>query len=206
MCNATVAPPSNLAAVSDLLMHSEVAASKDFPSTTEKVLKKRVSFYESVIVYPHLHCKNFTEDELAVSWYSAKEMEEIKNDCIDTIRLAENDRLLESNNFWCCRGLECRTIRGAQKRRTNKFLAWDAVMNEQETQSMLGEFSDEAIARAYSKVSVASQEAAHVLALADAKAVQLDLFLEKTTQSHMRRVRRKIPTFAASHRQCNTIA
>jgi hypothetical protein len=152
--------------------------------------KKAVSFHEAVCVYPCLHYMNFTDRELSDSWYNAQEMEEINAECTSTLQLLsrENVQLSKSNSFWCFRGLEFRTPEGAKRRQENKYLAWDTVMSVQETQSMTGEFNDEAIAHTYSQVSAACREAATILALEDARTILRDQIMTKTASSRTRRV------------------
>lgn len=207
MCNAPRdAVYSRVSAVPALPGHLISAVAKNMPSQAKNVSTKRVSFNESVRVYPHLHYNNFTENELAESWYDDQEMDAIKVECLQTIQLAVNDRLDDNNNFWCFRGLEYRTTEGARKRRENKIFAWNAVMNEQETQQMVGEFNDGAIAEVYADASAASQEAAYVLAFSDAKAVQQDRFLEKASNKHAKRIGRKVFTFPSPARSCSAAA
>jgi hypothetical protein len=110
---------------------------------------------------------------------------------------AENIHLNHNNNFWCFRGLEYRTPEGAERRQNNKYLAWDAVMSEQETQYMMGEVNDEAIAHMYSQVSAACRKAAIILALEDAKTAFQDQFAAKTASSNTRRVVSKSSIFAS---------
>jgi hypothetical protein len=133
---------------------------------------------------------NFTDREHSDSWYNAQEMEEIHAECMHTLKVVTrgNIHFSDTNNFWCLRGLEYGTPEGAKRRQENKYLAWDTVMSEQETQYMMGEFNDEAIARAYSQVSTACREAATILALEDAKNALQDQFTAKTASSRIRSI------------------
>ncbi|KAG7342973.1 hypothetical protein IV203_020918 [Nitzschia inconspicua] len=200
MCTAPITAPSGVSSGKDLPDNTIPCVAMEFPPAMVEVPKKSVSFHESVLVYPHLHYKDFSNLELSNSWYNEKEIDNIKVECMQTIQMVVNEghHDLDSNNYWCVRGLEYRTPQGARSRRENKFLAWDAVMNEQESQYMMGEFDEEAIARAYSKVTAACQEAAIALALADSKVALQDQFLSKPAASHVRRVRRKVFTIPAA--------
>lgn len=204
MCTATNIESPRVPALHE--QPGSSATAKDLTSRPVKHSKKVVSFHDAVYVYPCLHYMNYTDRELSESWYNAQEMEEIKAECIHTLQLVacENIHVSNNNNFWCLRGLEYRTQEGAKRRQENKYLAWDAVMSEQETQYMTGEFNDEAIARTYSQVSAACREAATILALEDAKTVLQDQFTAKTASSRIRRVvsRRNIFSLPSSLTPC----
>ncbi len=141
-------------------------------SSLTKSTTRQVTFNEAALVYPHLHIRNFTETETSGSWYSVEELDSIKEECHHSVNLSIHGKLRpDMVNNWCFRGLEFRTPEGARSRRDNKNLAWNWVLEEQENQYKLGMFDAEEIARKYRKVSVACHEAAHVLALEDAREV-----------------------------------
>jgi hypothetical protein len=140
------------------------------PPEQRKKKTKRVTFNGAVRVWPYLHKNDLTPGEVAGTWYSELENKKIRAECAYTIELYNEGKIHEDSIMWCFRGLEFRTSKGAQSRREAKFLAWDTVLDEQESQFVLGEFDDELIAHRYEAVAAASQDAARAIAMEDAKA------------------------------------
>lgn len=131
---------------------------------------KRVTFHENVRVWPYLHKNDLSEEEIANSWYNEQDNARIRAECAQTIQLHNQGKIHNDSVVWCFRGLEFRTSEGAARRRENKYLAWDTVLNEQDSQFVLGEFDDEIIACRYLAVSALSQDEALAHAAEDAKA------------------------------------
>jgi hypothetical protein len=139
--------------------------------------KKTVNFYGAVRVYPHLHINDVTAVEWSKAWYNEEEIAEIKAECTLTVNLVKSGHLSsigDDCNEWstlCFRGLEFRTPEGAQRRRENKYMAWDRVLEEQDAQYASGVFDADSIAHKYTAVSFHCQAEAHAQGMDDARAV-----------------------------------
>jgi len=183
-------------------------------SCSTRSAKKSVTFHKAVRVYPHIHLNDFEESEMVDTWYSPTDFEEVKLECTLTVKLVAAGKLSKTGNgdgdMWtnmCFRGLEFRTPEGAASRRENKFLGWDSVLDEQETQYSTGHHDAEAIARKYSDVSLSCQQAAHAMALEDARVVleqdkQEPVDCSKTKTSAKTVTRRRVLNLDYHSRRC----
>ncbi len=153
-----------------------------------------VTFHETVKVYAHIHIRDMPERIVARTWYSAKDLQNIKEEVHETTNASLKDSFRS-----CPRGLEYRTIAGAELRRRNKERAWDAVLDEQDRQWDENITDDEAIAQVYRESSRRSAVEAHKVALQDAAEVLRECWpvksikasrcpsVERTTKSPLRR-------------------
>ena len=91
--------------------------------------------------------KELPEEDIAATWYTQQDFENIKKSIITTIRLMMAKKPIEMDQ--CTRGLEFRTPAGAKLRKTNKVKALTAVWNEQVAQWKEDRTDDEAISFAY---------------------------------------------------------
>ena len=149
----------------------QVVAPEQLQQLQEQQTKaKRVSFHGSVKVWPYLHKNDLSDEERANVWYNESECLSMRAECSHTVQLHKQGKIRKDCTLWCFRGLELRTSEGAARRRENKYLAWDTVLNEQETQYVLGDFDAEIIASRYHAITAASRQAALANALQDAEA------------------------------------
>lgn len=164
--------------------------SEDTTITQNQVLvpfstPKRVTFCQQARVRRVGSWKNYTDDELADSWYSQAEYKLIRHLCCQDVLKTE-----KGEDVACFRGLECHTKLGRSNRTENKVRSFVAVLEEQEAQweaaedeggSAADEDDEEAIALAYRQVSISCQLEANKIAIADWQAAKEYYDLEPTT-------------------------
>jgi hypothetical protein len=120
---------------------------------TEKSRKreKLVQFFPIVEMHETLHVNDYTDEEVAVVWYSERDFAYMGADPRLVLELFEcgvypGD---DDDQQLCLRGLEGRTKQGARERRYNKGLGRTAVLREQSLQECDSRHDPEAIAREY---------------------------------------------------------
>jgi uncharacterized protein YjiS (DUF1127 family) len=145
-----------------LILSEEIEVRSD--KVSQPNLARKVNFNETVRVRSAIHLNEMTDDEIADSWFSRKEMSEIKRRMASDIKVLRSGKPLEGSTS---RGLEYRTLAGATKRKANKENALDAVLDEQERQAMRMIHDPENIRNAYLTVSRACHVEAHALAKSD---------------------------------------
>jgi hypothetical protein len=92
-------------------------------------------------------------------WFRSKDYERIAASAFEIV-----DRVDEGTTNCCTRGLE-----NLMKDRTERYDAWDAVLDEQEFQRVSGVYNDEALSSIYKQSCTKSQLEAELRALQDAK-------------------------------------
>lgn len=166
---------------------------------------KGVRFCDRVVVFPIIHFTEFTTMEKQSTWYSRQELKAIKKDNRDFMRPPFNNLLyfeVQDNTIemqTTVRGLECKTLMGALRKRRHKVQAWQTVFFEQQRQNILGYSDPDAVADAYFEITEPCQMAAHMLALRDARESESifsnlsepSLFQKENSMVMMQRVRLK---------------
>jgi hypothetical protein len=124
--------------------------------------KRSITFSPFATIHNVLHINDYSDEEIACAWYDADELETIKKiDVIYTLSMMKGGlRIPEDNPWYCGRGLESFTQEGSTIRRSNKEKAWDAVLDEQDSQRENGICDPQAIANAYSELSRDCQDVA----------------------------------------------
>jgi hypothetical protein len=117
------------------------------PALEEAVSKRSVSFDGSVLAFQHLHIDDFSDAEIENAWYTQEYLAKIKAKTAKTIK--KMMAVGGNKKSPCPRGLEYRTPAGAQRRRKNRFEAWDAVLAEQDRQSDEGIEDADLLAHTY---------------------------------------------------------
>mmetsp|Transcript_23175 Transcript_23175/g.37682 ORF Transcript_23175/g.37682 Transcript_23175/m.37682 type:complete len:209 (+) Transcript_23175:103-729(+) len=149
-------------------------------TSTETVepTKKTVSFKSTVRVFPVLHINEYSDEEVASSWWSRGEMKEIRQYLrIVVAMMNENDPKANDCIEHCTRGLEqCTSAASAAKKRRREA-AIDEVLEEQWLQEENGEHDEEMIASIYQEYSGPAKTFARVLGQRDEKDVQDGLVL-----------------------------
>jgi hypothetical protein len=102
-------------------------------------------------------------------WYSREEYEIIKARNRVLVKMKKSGKFEESDEH-SFRGLEHKLKESSEKRRTHKFDALNAVLEEQDRQYNRGLLNSEDIARRYRERSSEAQEIAITIALKDAEA------------------------------------
>jgi len=125
---------------------STVAAKKPVKTT-------KIRFNENVRVRATLHVDEITDEEFFKTWYSKDEMKEMKKDMARDLKrwLRKQHREKKGETAgedepdmtqFTSRGLEHRTKKGTLQRKRNRYLAVQAVLNEQEEQLVCGITTD----------------------------------------------------------------
>lgn len=132
----------------------------------------KVSFEETCRVKLGLNLEDYTETEIAASWYSKEEYSVITRKCTSLIKnLIKGDEA--THQKYCVRGLERMTPEAADKRTLARMDAYIAVLNEQSKRRgySIDHDNTEEIARKYRETTAMKcQQAAHEIGLRDALA------------------------------------
>jgi hypothetical protein len=113
---------------------------------------RKVCFHPRVMMKEILHIKNYSQIEVANSWYREKEMEQIRTEIQDILLNTELDSKDADYDFALRRGLEGMTVQGAKRQEQNRRAGRAAVLRDGQCSS-LGSTNYTGIALAYSLVS-----------------------------------------------------
>ena len=140
------------------------------PITIEPLIKKeskKVRFFQSLQFRETLHISNFTEEEIANTWFTSKECVQMKREEQQTLELLKSGAFNGDCDQHCARGLENRVRKGALERRLNREVARFTVLDEQDRQEYQLQHNPEAIAKAYIAACNHSMVAAYNVAVLD---------------------------------------
>ena len=148
----------------------------DMKAFSEKRKGRCVTFGPLVRLKEIQHVNDLPDEEIRNTWYTPEEYAAMKTEIKVTLVLAEMGELFgEESAQYCMRGLECRTKRGSQLRKTNRLNSIEAVLYEQSRQFYQGSLaSPEELARVYMDITYRCGKAALRAGLKDAARV-LDL-------------------------------
>ena len=137
-------------------------------STASGGRRKSVQFNPKAQVRLILGLQDFSSQEIAATWFSQKEFQEIQTDCIKQIGKLELGMAFSDINY-CARGLETHCGTRALVKAKNRALAIQSGLEEQARQWTLAteDGSIDAIALVYHHASSSSQIWAHVVGLHD---------------------------------------
>eukprot|EP00980_Cylindrotheca_fusiformis_P011460 scaffold2659_cov107-Cylindrotheca_fusiformis.AAC.3 len=123
-----------------------------------------VSFAAEVLVMETMGLNNYTVEEISQTWYSYEEMEEIKEECYETMEKISEHRPLQDTARYCIRGLENNTQIGYTLKYMNRDESVQIVLEEQRRQLEKGEGVDEnSISKAYRNATSSSHMWARVI-------------------------------------------
>ena len=163
------------------------SAQKSFqpPSANDdQITRKLVTFHDQVIVHPHIHIDDMSEVEIALTWYDEDDLDLIKRDLLETIRMMAEGITFPEDDKFTSRGLEYRTPNGARMRQRNKNHSYDIVLEEQYCQWKRGICDEERLAKVYRDCADHSANVARLMALQDEHFVlDLDQALESPERS-----------------------
>lgn len=149
----------------------DVAAKKNEqlqpPNAVQKI-KKRVSFHNAVEVQPCLHADNYSDDEVANTWYSPEELLGMKRERKMTLRMVNKFSAVPSNSL-TFRGLEARTKLGHLEKSANMLSGLMAIINEQARQKHTGKNDEEKLRQVYLSVTQHCQKQATEMGRRDEK-------------------------------------
>lgn len=158
---------------------------KTTTSKPSKKVKKKVSFQECDEILGIASRQDISPKERNEVWYSRVEYETILRACSKQINMLDRGKPLKDRKF-CARGLESNTRVQAGTKTMNRYLAYQAVLCEQERQLRAGVvvLDDNEIAQLYYATSYSCQLWARAVGLADQREAQVihdeseELYLE----------------------------
>jgi hypothetical protein len=139
--------------------------SEESTAATEQELRVRFS-EKTHVVRKTLSRKYYTSEEKQACWYTAEENKSIYKHCRKEIRKMNEGCKLKDKKY-CSQGLEGHTTLGAAAKMRNRWLAINAVLDEQMIQWEEGVFNEDAIAEIYCKSSSSCQLWANIVGLRD---------------------------------------
>ena len=150
--------------------YEEIDTINEKVDETTVIAKKQVKFSEMVLVRSTIHLNDMTEEEIAQSWITRKEMDEIRKAIVLEIKYLSFGLNSPGTTK---RGLEYKTGKGSAKRKANRERALDAVLDEQDLQSLSMICDPENLRNVYLEVSQQCQFEAHELAMVDEREIML---------------------------------
>lgn len=149
--------------------HSTISVEPRKPATLslKSSTCRSVTFSSQVRVYATIHRSHYSPAEKKSTWLTRTEMNDMKAERKDCIRVMEKVNEQVDNVHHYFRGLEAKTVSGYKRRRFVIVDACMAVMDEQSEQADIGLQDPEGISRAYRSCSVASVEQARTRGIFD---------------------------------------
>jgi hypothetical protein len=115
-------------------------------TTTEKLtMRKSVTFSPRVRAKGICHINNFTDQEVAATWYSQEETNESRREAEIIIHLMDRGLPIDEQKY-CTRGLEGHTRIGSEQRLAQYYAVRDTVLDEQEWQISEGILDEDTLA------------------------------------------------------------
>ena len=133
--------------------------------------KRSVSFNSTVRVKKILHINNYTQSEIANTWYSREEEQVIRETAAMVAEMMASGKSIDETKI-SRRGLEGRTVEGLERRLQQRIAVWDAVLDQQADNIGAGIVDDELIAMASRALTFKSQIAANIVGSLDEQTVQ----------------------------------
>ena len=162
--------------------------------------KKSVSFNSSVRVKKTIHINNYTEQEIANTWWSREEEQQIREVASIVADMMSAGKQIDENKI-SRRGLEGRTMEAQERRLDQRIAVWDAVLDAQAENFEAGIVDDEMIAMVSRAQSYKCQIAATMMASIDEQTVQeinrKPVLVKKSSVRNMRSNVMKSPTPAS---------
>jgi hypothetical protein len=137
--------------------------------------KKEVLFKANARARRCLHLNDYTDEEIAATWYSRAELDEVRREArlsVEIIAAAGRGGMDLDLEEYCLRGIEFLNLEGAKHKMENKMAAWDALFDEQDLQLEDGTIDLEMLSMVYFDASYHSQLEAQERARCDEQAVR----------------------------------
>lgn len=137
--------------------------------------RKEVSFKANARAKRCLHLNNYTDEEIASTWYSRDELDEVRHEArlsVEIIVVAGRGEANLDVEEYCLRGIEFLTLEGAKHKMENKMAAWDALFDEQDLQLEDGTSDLDMLSMVYFDASYHTQLEAQARAQCDERAVR----------------------------------
>lgn len=130
------------------------------PEMKQSTTTRRITFSEQVTVRTIKHVNDYSEEEIADTWYKKAEYRMMRSDVISTVRKIVQDEYRGDTDDHCIRGLEFRVPSGAKQRRLDKLKTLTAVLDEQDRQFEGSYYDLEALASVYIRCNIARRRLA----------------------------------------------
>ena len=140
----------------------------------EESHKPRVSFAPKVRVRRMMSRKEYTDEEMASTWYTEDELQETSLSVCQEVDMIDSGVVLRGPRY-CSRGLEGHTRIGRSIKLAARSISFQTVLEEQDVQwdSDVSEIEAErAIAESYAQTTSSSQLWAVIIGFRDARAAQ----------------------------------
>jgi hypothetical protein len=145
---------------------------KSVPTAATEQEEFRISFSETIYVRNTLSREDYTAEQIQACWYTAEESQRIHRHCSKEIRKMDEGSELKDKKC-SSRGLEGHTTDGAAIKMENRWLAINAVLDEQTFQWEEGIFDEDAIADVHCRASYGCQVRAKIVGLRDHQEIML---------------------------------
>jgi hypothetical protein len=142
------------------------------PLVSSAAPKPSISFNSNVLVNLTIHIEEYSDEEIAATWYSQHELTRSRSELTSTLLLMANGNAMANSERLCSRGLECFTSEGRAIKKQRKEEARTAVFDEQDYQFENDIFDPEVIAHDYLNQTRKSQATATVVGFFDQEAVR----------------------------------
>jgi hypothetical protein len=153
----------------------------DGTTTVTTASIKRVDFAPLVQVRSTIGLDSYTPQEIQASWYSAEEVQKIRQENNRTILKMERGIPLRETKY-CARGLENRMRLAWIARSQNKRQAWRCVMEEQRNQIHDSIVDEMTIASIYHQNTASVQLHATVMGKRDAR--DIEEYMDEDNQTY----------------------
>jgi hypothetical protein len=95
---------------------------------------RKVNFFARVRILRITNRKDLHKSQIQRVWYSRDEFKAIRGECFDTIKLMQDDEIVDEDEGFCTLGLEYKTKKNYKTRQRNKMEMRQVVFEEQEFQ------------------------------------------------------------------------
>jgi hypothetical protein len=102
------------------------------PLVSSAAPKPSISFNSNVLVNLTIHIEEYSDEEIAATWYSQHELTRSRSELTSTLLLMANGNAMANSERLCSRGLECLTSEGR-------------AIKKQATATVVGFFDQEAV-------------------------------------------------------------
>ena len=162
---------------SSLFSSKTLKAADQTIKNKKKKSKKSVSFFQSVYVKNSLHINDYSDREVAATWYDSHEYAAMKVEIQDLLILLNNKGFFKNEDIpkdiaASIRGIEIRTPRRSRERNMNRKMATESVIYEQFCQREKDVYDDDALAKVYIAATRHCRDTAYIAAQKDMQSAQ----------------------------------
>ena len=153
-----------------------ISDNKLLSAATKSLSTKEVSFDPYIRIRLVAHHREISDEQQKQLWYTTTDFEKIRHEIRLTLRLAKAGVLaIDKCDDLSLRGLENTTQSGYTHCKTNRLMATEAVLYEQERQEFDGIHSPERMAKVYFDAASHCRRAARCVGMRDAQDAKYEL-------------------------------